>query len=68
MGKRRLMNPGRKKLKQECFLKLGIFPPVDVFMHRWVTSFHYGCWMKFSGLDGKFNMVPFSDSFNSEIV
>lgn len=30
------MNPGRKKLKKECFLKQKITPSVDVFMHTYV--------------------------------
>lgn len=68
VGTRRLMNPGRKKLKKECFSKLEISPSVDVFMHRRVTSFHYRYWMEFSALDERFNLVTFSNSFKSEII
>lgn len=33
-GTRRLMKPGRKKLKKEGFLELEISSSFDVFMHR----------------------------------
>lgn len=67
MVTKRLMNPGRKKLRKECFLKPEISPCVDVSMHTWVTFFHYGCWMEFLAL-GRFNLVTFSNSSHSEIV
>jgi hypothetical protein len=67
MEVRKLMNPKGRIIiiEKGVVFEIKNLPSMDVFLEKWVTSVYYGCWVEFSALGIRFNLLTFSSSSDS---